>query len=112
MSDRTHPVGALNPPQVITFPADIDIGNAEQVEEGLRAAFADGAAVVVADLTRTRFCDTSGARALLIAAKAADTARAELRIALPDRSALRTLRLLGLDHLLRIYPTVAEALIT
>jgi len=112
MADRSHPVGALNPPQVIAIPEDIDIANSEGIGEVLHAALADGAAVVVADLTRTRYCDTSGARMLLMAAKQAAAAQAELRVALPEGNVLRTLRLLGLDHLLRIYPTVTEALIT
>ena len=112
MNDHHHPVGALNPPRVISFPDEIDIGSSGRVAEMLRAAFAGGAAVVVADLTRTRYCDTSGARTLLIATKQATASQAELRVALPDGHVRRTLGLLGLDHLLRIYPTVAEALIT
>lgn len=112
VSDRGHPVGALNPPQVVAFPDEIDLVNSGPFAEQLRAAFASGAAVVVADLTRATYCDTSGARVLLVATKQAAAAQVELRVALPEGNVRRTLRLLGLDSLLRIYSTVAEALIT
>lgn len=99
-------------PQVITLPAEIDLSNSQQVGNELRAAFRPGASVVVADLTVTTFCDTSGARTLLVASKEASAADIELRLAVQDGNVRRTMRLLGLDHILHIYPTVAEALIT
>jgi anti-anti-sigma regulatory factor len=48
----------------------------------------------------------------LVASKEASAAHIELRLAVQDGNVRRTMRLLGLDHVLRIYPTVAEALIT
>ena len=83
------------PPQVITLPAEIDLSNSEQVGNELRAAFRPGASVVVADLTVTTFCDTSGARTLLVASKEASAAHIELRLAraggqrAPDHAAAR-----------------------
>jgi anti-sigma B factor antagonist len=102
---------ARYPPPVIAIPDEIDMNNSGLVGDSLRAAFG-GAAVVVADLTRTTYCDTSGARALLLATQEASAAQVELRVALPDGHVLQMLHLTGLDQLLRIYPTVAEALVT
>ena len=107
MTDHRAPA-----PQVITLPAEIDLSNSEQVGNELRAAFRPGASVVVADLTVTTFCDTSGARTLLVASKEASAAHIELRLAVQEGNVRRTMSLLGLDHVLRIYPTVAEALST
>jgi anti-anti-sigma regulatory factor len=56
---------------IVPLPAEIDIANAEDVGQQLRAAFAPGVTVVIADLGSTTFCDTSGARQLVLAHKRA-----------------------------------------
>jgi anti-sigma B factor antagonist len=111
VSGACHPVSPFFPPQVIAIPDEIDMNNSGLVGDSLRAAFGS-APVVVADLTCTTYCDTSGARTLLVASQEAAAASVELRVALPDGHVRQMLRLTGLDQLLRIYPTVAEALIT
>ena len=106
MNDHRAPAGPL----VVKLPPEIDLSNSEQVGKDLRAAFQPGASVVIADLTVTTFCDTSGARTLLVASKEASAAHIELRLAVQEGNVRRTMQLLGLDHVLRIYPTVADAL--
>lgn len=44
-------------PVVVRLPAEIDMVNAEHVGEELCSALTRGAAVVIADLTWTGFCD-------------------------------------------------------
>lgn len=97
-------------PVIVPLPREIDIGNAECVGEQLRAAFAPGVAVVVADMGSTVFCDTSGARQLVLAHKNAVASNRELRVVVPSAQVLRVLAILGLDHVLKIYPRLAEAL--
>ena len=46
------------------------MGNAARVAEELDAAFDGGAAIVVAGMTGTRFCDTSGIHVLVMAPQA------------------------------------------
>jgi anti-anti-sigma regulatory factor len=53
----SRPVGG---PVIVALPPEIDAANAEQACEKLYEAFASGAAVVIADLTATTFCDSSG----------------------------------------------------
>jgi len=54
---------------VVTLPAEIDMANADRVGADLEAAFGSGVCVVVADMSGTRFCDTSGIHALVMAYK-------------------------------------------
>jgi anti-sigma B factor antagonist len=110
VADHRASLGSLNPPQVVTLPPEIDLGNSGRVADQLRAAFRPGASVVVADLTPTTFCDTSGARILVLASKEAAASGIELRLAVLEGNVRRMMVLLGLDHVLHIYPSVAEAL--
>jgi anti-sigma B factor antagonist len=94
---------------VVALPAEIDIANADQVEAQLTAACAPGV-TVIADLSATEFCDSSGARALLTAHQRAAAAGGELRAAIPAAAVRRAMSLLALDTILNIYPGLAEAL--
>jgi len=100
----------LNRTVIVPLPAEIDIANAEDVGEQLRAAFAPGVAVVIADLGATTFCDTSGARQLVLAHKRAAASNRVLRAVVPSAGVLRVLAILGVDRVLEIYPGLAEAL--
>jgi anti-sigma B factor antagonist len=103
-------VAPLIIPEIVTLPAEIDIGNAGRVGRELCAAFRPGVAVVIADLSATQFCDSSGVRSLLLARDAAARGHAELRLVIPAAPVLRVLSVLGLDRLLQIYPSLALAL--
>jgi STAS domain-containing protein len=48
---------------VATLPGEIDMANAYRVGADLDAAFGPGVGVVIADMSGTRFCDTSGIHA-------------------------------------------------
>ena len=43
---------------VVNLPSAIDIANADQVSDQLTAMLGPGVRVVIADLSRTRFCDS------------------------------------------------------
>jgi anti-sigma B factor antagonist len=100
----------LNRPVIVPLPAEIDIVNAEDVGQQLRAAFASGVTVVIADLGATVFCDTSGARQLLLAHERAVVGNRELRVVISSAGVLRVLAILGLDRVLEIYPDLDAAL--
>jgi anti-sigma B factor antagonist len=95
---------------VVTLPGEIDITNAHQVRQRLYAALDTGAPVVVADMTPTRFCDSMGLRALVLAHKRATACSAELRVAVTSKCILRIMDITKLDTVLRIYPSAEEAL--
>lgn len=97
-------------PVIVLLPAEIDMANAEDVGEQLRAAFAPGVTAVIADLGSTVFCDTSGARQLLLAHRRAVASDRELRVVTSSAAVLRILAILGLDCVLGVYPDLAAAL--
>ena len=94
---------------VVTLPAEIDVGNAHRLCEDVQAAFAPGATTVVVDMTATAFCDTSGIRALVLAAKQGAASGGELRV-VPSARVLRVMTMLGLNGWLKVYPSLDEAL--
>ena len=100
----------LNRTVIVPLPSEIDIANADDVGEQLRAAFAPGVTVVIADLGSTTFCDTSGAVQLALANKRAVASNRVLRAVVPSAGVLRVLAILGIDRVLEIYPDLAQAL--
>ncbi len=95
---------------VVALPAEIDMANADGVGEQLRSAFAPGVSMVVADMTLTVFCDSYGMRALVLARRCAADCHAQLRLVVSHPSVLQVLRLVGLDRLLPVYPSLGAAL--
>jgi anti-sigma B factor antagonist len=105
VTDLEHPAA----PVIVRLPAEIDMANAEDAGEQLRSAFTRGAAVVIADLTSTVFCDSAGARQLVLSHNYADFNHAQIRFVIPDRNILRVLTVIGIDQLLSIYPSLDAA---
>jgi anti-sigma B factor antagonist len=96
---------------VVSLPTEIDVTNSLDVGVQLCAAIDDGSAMVIADMTMTRFCDTSGFRMLLVASEAAADRGADLRVVVPAGSAVfRTLGIMAFDQVLRVYPSLQDAL--
>lgn len=104
------PSRAYSRPTVITLPLEIDIANARYAGEQLAAACFPGAGMVIADLSLTRFCDSSGVGMLAEAQRHAHQSGTDLRLVVPSTAVLRVLALTGLDQSLLIYPTLADAL--
>jgi len=107
--DREITAGALVVPEIVNFPAEVDLSNALELGTALTGAFGPGVAVVIADMTATEFCDSSGLRFLMMADDVATERGAELRV-VPSQPVLRVIRLTGLGQLLRIYGAMSEAL--
>jgi anti-anti-sigma factor len=94
---------------VIALPGEIDICIHGQVEASVSLALSDGATVLIADGSRTTFCDCSGVHALVRAHRQAVAAGVQLRIA-ASPAIWRILQLTGADRVLDTYSTVFEAL--
>lgn len=95
---------------VVPLAAEIDLTNSERACGRLTTAFAGGAAVVIADLTSTRFCDCASLRRLLTVQQRAASGGGQLRFVIPAGSPVHRLAgLTGLDEPLHIYPSVREA---
>jgi anti-sigma B factor antagonist len=98
------------PAVVITLPAEIDMANADQVGQQLGAAIAPGVKTAIADMTATRFCDSSGISMLVRTHKRAAANQTRLRLVVASTAVLRMLTLVQMDHLLPIYPSLSQAL--
>lgn len=102
-----HPTGA---PTVMTLPARIDETNAGQVHDRLSAAIASGAPLIILDLSATVFCDAAGADCLHMIGYQPAARSGRLRLVIPPGALMRRMvQLLGIDHLLAVYCSIAEA---
>ena len=98
------------PAVIVALPAEIDMASADRVGQQFGAAFAPGVKTVIADMTATRFCDSSGISVLVRAHKQAAANGTQLRLVVHSTVVLHSLRLVQVDYLLPIYPTLSQAL--
>ena len=98
-------------PVVVVLPLEIDVTNSEQVYEQLLAALAPGVRTVVADLTSTVFCDSSGVHAIMHAYESAAAREVRMLLAVSSATSVRrVLELIGVGRLMPVYPSLQEAL--
>jgi anti-sigma B factor antagonist len=95
---------------VVTAPGEVDITNAEGLRDALLSALNAGAAGLIADMTATTFLDSAGITALVRAARRAGATDATLRLAATAPPVLRVLSLVGLDRLIEVHPSLADAM--
>lgn len=101
---------ASGSPVIVTLPAEIDTTNADQVYDQLHTALASCAAVVIADLTATTFCDSRGINRIIAARNHTVADSTQIRLAVsPGGTVARVLGLLGVDQLLTVYASVGDA---
>ena len=109
MVEAQHATRAQTTSVVLALPDEIDITNARRLSGQLGSALSS-ADRVIADMSATTFCDSSGVRILILAHDQAAATGIELRLVVPCASVLRTLALIGADRLLPIYPSLEDAL--
>jgi anti-sigma B factor antagonist len=98
-------------PVIAVLPAVIDINNALDVRAQLvQACEQDGCRAVIADLSKTTFCDTSGACSLVLARMDAADLDVRLLAVVPSLEVRRVLTRAGLDSVLPTYAGLTEAL--
>ena len=110
MSQSQHPVLWIGQAAVVMLPAEIDITNADRVREDLLSVLNHGAAVLIADLSKTTFCDSAGVAALARTFRRAEASQTEMRLVVSTPAVHRALCLTGVDRLLDIYPSVTASL--
>jgi anti-anti-sigma factor len=122
----SFPVQVVEGVPVVTAPEEIDLANAA----GLRAALLEaarpelarpelarpelaepGRALVVVDMSRTRFCDSAGLNALVAAARHARADGGEVRLVVVGEAVARIIALTGVDRVIPIYASLEDALI-
>src|SRR5579884_623876 len=109
MAVESQPALRAGRQAVVKLPDEIAFANAGQVRSALERALADGASVVIADLSATGFCASEGVRVLICVNAAANAAGAQLRLAAPGHAVRRVLELTAADQVLRLYPSVEAA---
>src|SRR5215471_1327311 len=90
MASQSHDAG----PVIVRLPTEIDGTNVDKVRDLLDAACIPSAAVVVADLTTTGFCDSCGFREMVAGSRLLAAAGIELRLALPPGPVRQAMHLL------------------
>jgi anti-sigma B factor antagonist len=110
MSPQHFPVLWIGRTAVVVLPPEIDITNADQVREDLLSVLNQGAAPLIADLSKTTFCDSAGVGALARSFRRAEASQSEMRLVVGTLAVQRILTLTGIDRLLDIHPSVAASL--
>jgi anti-sigma B factor antagonist len=110
MEDGRFPVEMIDGVRVVAAPEEIDITNAPELRSALLEAAAHGHGTVVADLSRTQFCDSSGLHTLLAAHKRATTAGGDMLLVLPGNAVLRVFTITGVDRIIPNFTSLEEAL--
>ncbi len=95
--------------RVLSLQGPIDVSQAMDLREVLGQQIDGPAARVVVDLTDVTFIDSSGIGVLVTAHRTADAAGAMLALAGARTTVGRVFELTRTNRLLRIYPTVDEA---
>src|ERR1700729_4192485 len=95
MLDGRPPYEVVNGMPVVAAPEEIDVTNAPDMRSDLEEAAADGHGTLVLDMTKTRFCDSSGIHTLLAVHQRAQCGGGELRLVIPDLTAVRIFTITG-----------------
>jgi anti-sigma B factor antagonist len=116
----SFPVEVVEGVPVVTAPEEIDLANAAGLQAALleaarpelaRPELAEpGRALVVVDMSRTRFCDSAGLNALVGAARQARAEGGEVRLVVGGASVARIVALTGVDRVIPIYASLEDAL--
>lgn len=95
---------------VVRLAAEIDASNADEIREQLLSVVNQGVSVMIADMSRTTFCDSAGVSALVRAFRRATENGTKFQLVATSPAVLRVLQITGVDRLIDIHSTVTEAL--
>jgi anti-sigma B factor antagonist len=110
VSRERFPVLWLGQVAVVRLPAEIDVTNAGTVGEELLAALNQGAALLIADMSTTRFCDSAGVSAMVRVFRQAAASGRAMRMVVGTPAVQRVLSITGFDRLVDVFPSVAASL--
>jgi anti-sigma B factor antagonist len=101
----------INRVPVVAVSAELDVTTAEQLRTVLLHSTARGHAIIVVDMTRTRFCDSAGLTVLVRAHKRAVAEGGELRLVIPSGGTVsRIFAITSLDMVIPLFGCLDEAL--
>jgi anti-anti-sigma factor len=90
---------------------DLDISTTPALREQLFDMLGTTVPLLIIDLSEVWFCDVAGLAVLIATQRRAAARRITVRLAAPRPQTAELLRITGLDHLLTICATLADALI-
>ncbi|HTZ27550.1 MAG TPA: STAS domain-containing protein [Streptosporangiaceae bacterium] len=102
-----HVIGGV---PVVAAPEEIDMTNAAGLQAALLEASALGNDTFVVDMSGTEFCDSAGVHALVQAHKRFRSEGGEMLLAVSAPAVQRVFAIIGIDHLIPIFPTLEQAL--
>jgi anti-sigma B factor antagonist len=94
---------------VVALPDEIDPLNASEVSNLLLTVLNRGAAGVIVDMTRTRFCDAAGCRAVARAGRRAQLLGTWARAVIPHPAVRKVFRLTDADQFISVFATLGDA---
>lgn len=94
---------------VLRAQGEIDLATVELLDTAVSDALKDGLNEVVIDMTKVSFMDSTGIRSLLTNAERITEAGGKMAVVLSGGPVARTLSVTGVDALLSIYDSIAEA---
>jgi PAS domain S-box-containing protein len=109
MTDGVAPIGWTGRVAIVAFPDRVDTSAAAGMSEQLRMALRSGAAVVIADMSATAWCDRAGIETLSWAYNLAAVNQAELRLVVTAPAIARLVSDAGLDRLVAVFRSVEAA---
>lgn len=110
MDDEGFPVELVAGVPVVAAPGEIDLVNAPELQLALLEAAAYGSETLVADMTRTRFCDSAGLHTLVAAHQRAQADGGELLLVITSAAVLRVLAITGVDRMIANFTSLDDAL--
>lgn len=109
MTEESFFLSVVGDVVIVSAPSDIDITNSAQFRAALLRAAGLGP-VVVADLSRTEFCDSSGLNVLVRELRRAQDGDRDLRLVVSTAPLERILTVTGVDTIFRVFPSLRAAL--
>src|SRR5437764_9721169 len=97
VSRERYPVLWIGQVAVVTLPVEIDVTNADAIREELLAVLNRSAALLVADMSSTTFCDSSGVSALVHVFRRAAAGAQAMRLVVSTPAVQRVLSISCVD---------------
>lgn len=94
----------------INLSGRLDIPGVKAIEEKLSALSAAAQQAVVVDISEVSYLSSTGIRALLLNAKAVTKSGKWFAVLHPDENVAKVLNTVGLDRIIPVFETLAEAL--
>jgi anti-sigma B factor antagonist len=110
VSGERYPVLWIGQVAVVMLPEEIDVTNAGPVQDELLAVLDQNAILLIADMSTTNFCDSSGVSAMVRVFRQAVASGSGLRLVVSTPAVQRVLSITGVDRLVDVFPSVAASL--